>query len=72
VSRFYIRRILRIWPLYYLLVLLGPVVLPILLGPTCALSHFPIHKTAFILLLMPNFVGALGPLTHLWSIGLEE
>jgi peptidoglycan/LPS O-acetylase OafA/YrhL len=72
VSRFYIRRILRIWPLYYLIVFLGLVVLPILLGPTYALSHFPIHKTAFILLLMPNFVGALGPLTHLWSIGLEE
>lgn len=72
VSRFYIRRILRIWPLYYLIVFLGLIVLPILLGPTYALSEFPLYKTVFILLLIPNLVGALGPLTHLWSIGLEE
>jgi peptidoglycan/LPS O-acetylase OafA/YrhL len=72
VSRFYIRRILRIWPLYYLIVFLGLGVLPILLGPTYALSDFPPYKTVLILLLMPNLVGVLGPLTHLWSIGLEE
>lgn len=72
IPRFYARRILRIWPLYYLIVLLGLVILPVMLGPEYALSQFPLPKAVPVLLLLPNFVGSLGPLEHLWSIGLEQ
>ena len=68
---FYIRRILRIWPLYYLIVILCLVVLPVLIKQDYPLSNFPISKSILIILFLPNFVGSLGPLTHLWSIGLE-
>ncbi len=70
--RFYVRRILRIWPLYYLIVFLGLVVLPLVLGSEYALNKFPFSKTIAVLVLLPNFVGSLGPLEHLWSIGLEQ
>ena len=72
IPRFYLRRILRIWPLYYWIVILGLVILPFVIGPEYALSEFPLYKSILILLMLPNFVGALGPLSHLWSIGLEE
>lgn len=72
VRRFYLRRLLRIWPLYYLIVLLGFVVFPLLLGPSFILSnHLPI-QLVLVLVFLPNVVGGLGPLQHLWSIGLEE
>lgn len=72
VRRFYVRRILRIWPLYYFIVFLALGVLPWVLGPTYALSNLPAYKILLIVCLLPNLVGALGPLSHLWSIGLEE
>lgn len=82
VKAFYIRRILRIWPLYYLLVLLGFFVLP----------HFPLfsipdqdpnvhqwfwHNLLPYLFLLPNlalsmFMLAAPNIGQLWSIGVEE
>jgi peptidoglycan/LPS O-acetylase OafA/YrhL len=72
VRRFYIRRMLRIWPLYYLICFIGLVVFSILLGPDYALNTLPIHQILLVLFMLPNFAGALGPLGHLWSIGVEE
>lgn len=79
VKHFLVRRCLRIWPIYYLIVALGFFVLPYLL-------HFPALespprgdvgiKLTLFLVLLPNVVFAayghilfLGPL---WSIGVEE
>lgn len=81
VKKFYIRRILRVWPLYYLLVFLGFAVLP-------NLSVFYIPKISeniglqmpynliFYLTLLPNVANLFGISVAyagpLWSIGVEE
>jgi peptidoglycan/LPS O-acetylase OafA/YrhL len=80
VAKFYVRRILRIWPLYYLLVLIGfwflsqsvkSAKVPFLLRDDLFLP-----RLAFYLALMPNVAYALWPgglpIGHLWSIGVEE
>ncbi len=69
---FYTRRILRIWPLYYLITAIGLFILPVLMGEDYALTGFPVIKSILVLIFLPNFVGSLGPLGHLWSIGLEQ
>jgi peptidoglycan/LPS O-acetylase OafA/YrhL len=72
VWRFYARRILRIWPLYYAVLVLGLVVLPLVIGPDYPLSALSWPKRVMLIVFLPNFLGELGPLSHLWSIGLEE
>ena len=81
VKEFYIRRILRIWPLYYLLIILGLFVLPNLhffdipvfteLVPT----HFK-TKILFYFILFPNVINCLYAympyIAQTWSIGIEE
>jgi peptidoglycan/LPS O-acetylase OafA/YrhL len=81
VGAFYVRRILRIWPLYYLIVILGFYVLP----------NFDEIKIKYLeqsfqenfysmlvhyLLILPNlsltFYGHVPHIGHLWSIGVEE
>jgi peptidoglycan/LPS O-acetylase OafA/YrhL len=70
VRKFYIRRVLRIWPLYYLY--LGLCVL------TFLLLGLPFEKGSlfFYTFLMANvpfvFGGALPLLEHYWSLGVEE
>jgi peptidoglycan/LPS O-acetylase OafA/YrhL len=80
VRNFYIRRILRIWPLYYFIVLLCLFVLPnifdlSILGSQIYTKHFPL-VTSLLLLVLPNVVrlfqpGIVGG-NQLWSIGVEE
>jgi peptidoglycan/LPS O-acetylase OafA/YrhL len=80
VGKFYVRRILRIWPLYYLLVLLGFLIIPLCLE--WKHYRFSYHDESFgpilisYLLLVPNVAFALWtpaiPIAHLWSIGVEE
>lgn len=72
VRQFYLRRILRIWPLYYLIVLIGFVLLPLMLGSEYALYNMPAGSIILVVVMLPNLVGPLGPLGHLWTIGLEE
>jgi peptidoglycan/LPS O-acetylase OafA/YrhL len=81
VKKFYVRRILRIWPLYYLVVILGLFVLPHI-----PFFHIPQYtegvsdrlgiKTVFYFLLLPNVVSNLFAympfLAQTWSIGIEE
>jgi peptidoglycan/LPS O-acetylase OafA/YrhL len=78
VKSFYIRRILRIWPLYYLIILLAFFVFPHI-----ELMHLPGHdgshfliKLIFFVLMMPNVIHAMGAGlaygTQTWSIGAEE
>ena len=81
VAKFYGRRILRIWPLYYLLVLLTFVVLPPIalfavptysaLMPASVWWTLPLYA-----LLLPHVALTLFPpvpfAEPLWSIGVEE
>jgi peptidoglycan/LPS O-acetylase OafA/YrhL len=80
IPKFYLRRVFRIWPLYYLIVILGLFVLP----------HIPIlnvpgltenvqqsfgSKLSFFAVILPNVAIALGDVPYLaqtWSIGIEE
>lgn len=81
IGRFYLRRILRIWPLYYLVFLLGFFVLP-----HFEWFHVPVQSEAFIqnywgnfwcyALFVPNLAYSLymavPNIGQLWSIGVEE
>jgi peptidoglycan/LPS O-acetylase OafA/YrhL len=64
---FYIRRILRIWPLYFLLIAIGFFVYPAQ-GSVHALwlSLFLMPNVAFCMKLLPNIFDPI------WSIGVEE
>jgi peptidoglycan/LPS O-acetylase OafA/YrhL len=79
IGKFYIRRILRIWPLYFFIILLGFVIMPHVLNPL----YFPVktHPDCITKLLLnvfflPNAVffiyGHVFTLGILWSIGTEE
>lgn len=81
IKNFYIRRILRIWPLYYLIVLLG-----LFVFPHIAFLHVPEHteyvgddivpKTIMFMTFFSNLAYTL--YTHVpfaeqsWSVGVEE
>jgi peptidoglycan/LPS O-acetylase OafA/YrhL len=81
VKEFYIRRVLRIWPLYYLIIILGLFVLPHI-----DFFKIPIYtegvqyrfgiKTFFYFILFPNVVYNLYNympfIAQTWSIGIEE
>ncbi|MCD6017998.1 MAG: hypothetical protein K0S53_1119 [Bacteroidetes bacterium] len=81
IRQFYMRRILRIWPLYYLIMILGFFILPRIPG-----IHIPYLQKDFIenfntnlllyLLILPNLAFSLFPaVPHIgqsWSIGVEE
>ncbi len=79
---FYTRRILRIWPLYFLIILLGfwiiPEFIPVLWDKTSS-TNLSAHFTAQLLLdifFMPNAAIILFPpilyVSQIWSIGVEE
>ncbi len=81
VKKFYLRRILRIWPLYYFIVLLGFLVLPnIHFLDNAYLNKF--MNTNFVpnftlyLLFLPNLAfatfAAVPHIGQTWSIGVEE
>jgi peptidoglycan/LPS O-acetylase OafA/YrhL len=82
VRAFYMRRILRIWPGYFMVLLTGlflwPHVYPFVLHnhmQTTALSA-NIDKLSLFVFMLPNVVYLFAPLsffiTHLWSVGVEE
>lgn len=72
IPNFYIRRALRILPLYYWVAILGLVIFPILFGATYPLTGIPVQKILLALALLPNFASITTPMIHLWSIGVEE
>jgi peptidoglycan/LPS O-acetylase OafA/YrhL len=77
---FYMRRILRIWPLYYLLMCIGLFVIPMVIAPLLKLPFTPLPFSTgegFLMyaFFLPNLASALYPpnlLYPLWSIGVEE
>lgn len=69
IKNFYVRRILRIWPIYYLFLSIALVILYLMRSENLAYSYFYI----FLLANVPISLGIGIPLiTHLWSIGVEE
>lgn len=78
VAHFYMRRVLRIWPLYFLLVAIGLVLIPTLLQiakypyemPYTFLEAFPFYL--FFMPFMVNILFGHSLLEPLWSIGVEE
>jgi peptidoglycan/LPS O-acetylase OafA/YrhL len=79
IRSFYLRRVCRIWPLYFAVIALGLVVYNLLL-PRLGISH-PVHYSLFTALalyslLLPNLMNSLytvgGILNPTWSIGVEE
>lgn len=78
-KKFYIRRILRIWPLYYLVVSVSFVILPHLLTFEPWNDRFVSQyyiQLLFYFFMLPNFIYSIGGpipfVSVLWSIGVEE
>ncbi len=82
VKNFYIRRILRIWPLYFLIIFLALFVIPFIsiftisgFERSVVWDHLGLKITCFVLL-APNYVlnsvGIIPYAAHTWSIGAEE
>jgi peptidoglycan/LPS O-acetylase OafA/YrhL len=69
-GRFLLRRMLRILPLYYTTVFIGLCLVPLLLGPLSDWGPLSLPRLVLVLLLLPIFATSLGPLEHLWCIGL--
>jgi peptidoglycan/LPS O-acetylase OafA/YrhL len=80
VKNFYVRRILRIWPLYYLIVCICLFVLPNVLDLSQLNIDFDNSNfsliTILLFLFLPNVVRLFAPHVaggnQLWSIGVEE
>ena len=75
VKKFYLRRVLRIWPLYYALILATAFVLPLIITDFKNPMANPV--LAVLLLLFQGNIGFIlyypfPPLEHLWSIAIEE
>ena len=77
IGAFYMRRVLRIWPLYFVIVFMGFVVLPFL---KARFGQSPLHETAqpvYFFLFMANFNEIYHDcrtptLALLWSVSVEE
>jgi peptidoglycan/LPS O-acetylase OafA/YrhL len=72
IRAFFVRRVLRIWPLYFLVLFLG-----FTLGEVVKSEHIPIAALPYMLLLAGNFWVAkagwqLGMLVPMWSLSVEE
>lgn len=78
VKNFYWKRILRIWPLYFLLVIIGTVGLPIIFSLLKVNYEMPYHLSQtwyYFLFFLPGLVTFFFGhhfLEPLWSIGVEE
>lgn len=78
VKNFYLKRVLRIWPLYYLLVILGAVIIPSFINYLHIDYEMPYtfsqtwYYFVFFLPLLVTFNFGHHLLEPLWSIGVEE
>lgn len=79
IKNFYLRRVLRIWPLYYLIAIIGLYVLPYFVLPMMRQTfhaEYDILTGSFLFLLfLPNLANSFFETHHLhslWSIGVEE
>jgi peptidoglycan/LPS O-acetylase OafA/YrhL len=81
VKKFYMRRVLRIWPLYFLIIILALLVMPnIELFTLKGFEKDDVYsylyvKIALFVFFLPNLVSVVGNIpyaSHTWSIGTEE
>jgi peptidoglycan/LPS O-acetylase OafA/YrhL len=78
IKKFYVRRILRIWPLYYIIVILGIFVVPFLVSQFHVQYDKSMPVTPYLWLyiaMLPNLATILfgsNFMYPLWSIGVEE
>lgn len=78
IKNFYLKRVLRIWPLYFLLVFIGTVALPVAFGFVQVDYEMPYtlgqtwYWFVFFLPGMVTFLYGSHFLEPLWSIGVEE
>ena len=82
IKDFYIRRILRIWPLYFLIVLSAFFIFPFINFftidgyPKAVVWHGLVYKLVLYVLFLPNVVlnvfGLIPYASQAWSIGAEE
>lgn len=78
IRKFYLRRVFRIWPLYFLIVAIGFIFLGVLYPRFTGqrFFEFPLLKgLALFICFLPNLATSLYPagmLFPLWSIGVEE
>jgi peptidoglycan/LPS O-acetylase OafA/YrhL len=77
-KHFYIRRILRIWPLYYFVIAIGFFIVPLFLAipGTESAAINSNEKLSMFLFFLPNLSMVTLPMVpfiaHLWSVGVEE
>lgn len=70
IKEFYVRRVLRIWPLYYLYFIVC-IITMLLYGITFSVSSLPYY--IFLMANVPYIFGCTLPfLAHYWSLGVEE
>lgn len=82
IKKFYMRRILRIWPVYYLVVLLAFAFVPAVVQITDYDGYYDsirrnfVEKLLLFLFFLPNVAAIRGFLpvgaAHLWTVGFEE
>jgi len=80
VKKFYIRRVLRIWPLYFLMLLVVFLLFPLISKDPSSYAFFKsgniIPSLILYIFFLPNLAFQLGIWVptgaHLWSIGVEE
>lgn len=81
IKNFYMRRVLRIWPLYYFIVILSFFVIPLFSfldwpSHNVSFSNFPLKSLVSYIFILPNFAlsnfGVIPYASQAWSIGTEE
>lgn len=71
-KKFYVRRILRIWPLYFLYILLVLMVMDFNVSKNILYYIFIVPNIPFALQLATGSAFAIPLLIHYWSLGVEE
>ena len=78
ISQFYLKRVFRIWPLYFLIVIIALTIMPMFSG--IAFGDMPSPNVPMVLLslvlILPNLLRISFPTligaNQLWSVGIEE
>lgn len=72
IRKFYFRRLLRIWPLYYFYLIVTLVVLGFSINSYSWMYLFMLPNVPFVLNAASVFPATLPHLAHYWSVGVEE
>lgn len=72
IRKFYVRRILRIWPLYYFYIFIVLIVIGFSLNKYTWMYFFLLPNLPFSINAASIFAATLPYLAHYWSVGVEE